>query len=92
MGWIYQLTGREDEAVRLFEQARAENPDLVVPRLYLAAHYQAAGRHDEARALIQEALEVNPELSAEAMSRHGLWGRAPGHEDFLRNLGAAGLR
>ena len=89
MANIYQRTGREDEAVRIEEQLRAENPDAIWARLALAVHYRAAGQHDEAHTVIQEALQVNPALSVEALSRR--WVGAADLEERLRNLRAAGL-
>ena len=52
MAIVYDIIGRHDEAVRLCEQASADNPDAIGPRLLLAEHYQATDRHDEARRLI----------------------------------------
>ena len=56
MGIVYDIIGRHDEAIRMCEQVRAENPDSIGSRLLLAVHYQTTDRHDEAHALIQEVL------------------------------------
>lgn len=57
--------GRTDKALELWEQGRAENPDLVIPRIGLAGVYESQGRHEEAHAVVQEILRVNPHLTAE---------------------------
>ena len=59
------VVGRTDEAVAIWERGRAENPDLVVPRIGLAGVYESQGRHEEAHAVVQEILRVNPHLTAE---------------------------
>jgi TolB-like protein/class 3 adenylate cyclase/Tfp pilus assembly protein PilF len=88
---IYAQSGRSDEAEALWQRAREGNPDLVLGRVWLAAHLEEAGRHGEAREVLAEALRVNPALSAEALSRHGLFSRLPGLETLLARLRAAGL-
>jgi adenylate cyclase len=88
---IYALTGRPDEAEALWQRVRESNPDVILARLWLAAHLEGTGRHGEASQVIDEALRVNPELSAEAVSRHGLFSRMPGVETLLARLRAAGL-
>ena len=91
MSIVYDIIGRHDEAVRIAEQVRAENPDSIVSRLLLAAHYQTIDRHEEAHALIQEALQVNPVLTADALRRHKLVGTRPDLDQYLATLRAAGL-
>jgi adenylate cyclase len=92
LGGVHANLGDDDEAVRLWEESRAGNPDLIFTRLYLADHYQARGETERARALIQEVLEVTPELSVDAVMRGGIGGRVlPDPEAFARNLRAAGL-
>ncbi|MEN8184633.1 MAG: tetratricopeptide repeat protein, partial [Myxococcota bacterium] len=88
---IYARTGRLEEAEALWRRARAENPDLIVGRLWLASHLEATGRHEEAGEVVEEALRTNPELSVEAVARHGLFSRTPDREEFLGRLRAAGL-
>jgi TolB-like protein/class 3 adenylate cyclase/Flp pilus assembly protein TadD len=88
---IHAQSGRPDEAEALWQRARESNPDLVLARLWLAAHLEGTGRHGEASEVIDEALRVNPELSAEAVSRHGLFSLMPDVESLLARLRAAGL-
>jgi adenylate cyclase len=63
--WVNLAAGRKQEAVALFEQIRAANPELIGARTPLAAIYELEGRHEEARAIVQEILRVNPHYSAE---------------------------
>jgi tetratricopeptide (TPR) repeat protein len=88
---IYARTGRLEEAEALWRRARAENPDLIVGRLWLAVHLEETGRRGEAREVLAEALAVNPEISVEAVRRHGLFARLPNADAFLAGLRAAGL-
>jgi adenylate cyclase len=69
VAYINFAAGRTDEAVELWEQVRAANPDMVLARIPLAALYESWGRHEEARALAQEILRVNPDLTAESATR-----------------------
>ncbi len=58
--------GRTEKAVELWEQARAANTDMILPRIALAVFYESEGRHEEAHALAQEILRVNRDLTAES--------------------------
>ena len=91
---MYVQAGRSDEAVALFEQARAANPELLLPRIHLAYHHAAAGRIDEARGLVAEMLRINPELTVErAAELASRWESVSPEERAVRdaNLGRADL-
>ena len=64
-GYINFRAGRVQEAVELWEQLRAANPEMISVRLPLASYYEANGRHEDARALADEILRVNPEFDVE---------------------------
>ena len=68
LGAMNYRVGREARAVEFWEQARRDNPDMIIPRVGLAAHYESVGRHDEAATLVKEILRVNPNLRAEFWS------------------------
>jgi TolB-like protein/DNA-binding winged helix-turn-helix (wHTH) protein len=68
--WVNATAGRREKAVEFFEQARRDNPDLVIPRANLAAWYEANGNHEEARILTGEILGVVPSFTAERGARH----------------------
>ena len=78
----YRL-GHIDEAVELWETARATNPDLVTFRIPLLEHYESIGRHDEAAEIALEILAVNPTMTAEAAATHGFAARDPGETPAL---------
>ena len=65
VAYVNLMAGRTQEAVEMYEQARAANPDLILARLPLAALYESEGRHDEARTVVQEILRVNPDFTAD---------------------------
>lgn len=68
--WVNAVAGRREKAVEFFEQARRENPDLVIPRANLAAWYEAKGDHEQASVLVGEILDVVPGFTAEWGARH----------------------
>ena len=69
VGLVNYRAGRIEEAVALMEEARAENPDLVLPRLMLIFQRDAEGRGDEVRTLVAEVLRVNPDVTAAETDR-----------------------
>jgi len=72
----YRL-GQEDEAVAMWEAARAANSDLVTFRLPLVEHYERNGQHELAAQIVLEILAVNPGLTAEEAARNGFASRDP---------------
>ena len=88
---LYRL-GQTDEAVALWEKARAANADLVSFRIPLVDHYEAAGQHAEAVAVAREILAVNPEMTAEVAANAGFVARDVDEIPALvANLRRAGL-
>ncbi len=65
VAYVNLMAGRTQEAVEMYAQARAANPDLIVARAALAFIYESDGRHEEARTLAQEILRVNPDFTAD---------------------------
>ncbi len=65
LGAVNYGAGHTERAVEHWEQSRSANPDMIIPRIGLTAHYESVGRHQEARTLVQEILRVNPNLTAE---------------------------
>ena len=61
---LYRATGRQEEAIRVLESARADNPDHIPARIELADIYGSTGRHEEARTVVAEILRVSPDLTA----------------------------
>ena len=84
IGFVNYRAGRIAEAVAVMEEVRAENPDLVLPRLLLIFHRDVEGRHDEVRTLVGEVLRVNPSLTAAEANRISLGFEA---DDVFRRAG-----
>jgi len=87
----YRL-GQTDEAVALWEGARAANPDLVTYRIPLIEHYELIGQHGEASEIVREVLSVNPGMTAEVAANSGFAARNPTEVPALiETLRQAGL-
>jgi adenylate cyclase len=63
--YVNLAAGRRQEAVELFEQARAVYPGDVIGRIVLAAFYEEEGAHEKAQAVVAEILRVTPDLTVE---------------------------
>ena len=85
-GGVDYAAGRKDRAIEHWQQARSANPDMILARIGLAAHYESVGRHEEAQALVEEILRVNPNLTTEFASTISL-----GREEWPTLLRRAGL-
>ena len=72
--------------IEYWQQARSANPDMIIARVALAAHFESVGRHQEARVLVQEVLRVNPNLTAEVASSMSV-----GRDEWPTLLRRAGL-
>lgn len=59
-GWLAANGGRHEEALAVFEQARAEEPEDLLARLGKANSLVALGRHDEAEVVYDELLGQDP--------------------------------
>jgi adenylate cyclase len=66
LGFANYMAGSHEQAVALWERARAANPDLIPVRVLLAAHYEGSGQHEKARGLVQEVLRGNPDCTADS--------------------------
>ncbi len=87
VAYVNLMAGRTQEAVEMFEQARAANPDLIPARLWLAALYESEGRHEEARAVVQEILRVNPDFTADHAAQISAGAATPERIKALRSAG-----
>jgi tetratricopeptide (TPR) repeat protein len=72
----YRL-GQTEEAVALWESARAKNADLVTFRIPLIEHYESIGQRDKAAEIANEVLAVNPGMTAQIAANSGFVARAP---------------
>ena len=90
VAYTYFSAGRTEQAVELWEKARAANTDMILARIPLAVVYESEGRQEEARALAREILRVNRDLPAglaTELARVGGFDR----DDAIENLRSAGL-
>ena len=60
LGALYRLTGRLDESIETFEQARDKRPEDPAVRLLLATLYEGAGRTDAAAREYEEVVRLDP--------------------------------
>jgi TolB-like protein/class 3 adenylate cyclase/Flp pilus assembly protein TadD len=83
--------GRVEEAVQIWEAARASTPDLLPVLFSLGSYYEGAGRHEEARAVVAEIRRVNPELRADDIGSKCSIGGSAEDSATRENLRRAGL-
>jgi adenylate cyclase len=70
----YRL-GQTEEAVELWESARAANADLVTFRIPLIEHYESIGQYDKAAEIAAEVMAVNPDMTASVAANSGFAAR-----------------
>ena len=69
LGTCQLLLGRVDQAIDLLQTARAANPRLWVPYLYLAGAYGLKGDLDKAKAALAELMRLKPAIKSLARMR-----------------------
>jgi tetratricopeptide (TPR) repeat protein len=69
LGTCQLLLGRVDQAIDLLQTARAANPRLWVPHLYLAGAYGLKGDLDKAKAAFAESMRLKPAIKSLARIR-----------------------
>jgi adenylate cyclase len=57
--------GRREEAVEMWERVLEASPDLITPRIPLAAHYEQEGQHDRASAMVEQILRVRTDFTVQ---------------------------
>ena len=98
LGACQLLLGRADQAIDLLQTARAANPRLWVPYLYLAGAYGLKNDLDKARSALAESLRLKPALrSVSRMRAENPWLSNPQYwalQEKTLNLGLrrAGFR
>ena len=91
MSLAFAMAGRYEEAIALAEKAVHREPDNVMARFFLAAHYSLADRAEEARSEAAEVIRISPEFSLEHVSR--TWPlKQPDKDRFVAALRKAGLK
>ncbi len=98
LGACHLLLGRTDQAIDLLQTARAANPRLWVPYLYLAGAYGLKNDLDKARSALAESLLLKPALrSVSRMRAENPWLSNPQYwalqeKTLNRGLRRAGFR
>ncbi len=87
---IRYLTGSREEAVKVWERARAAYPDTTTLRSTLIGYYVSVDRLEEARVIAAEILAINPDLTAEWLATHAI-GPADEVPALAASLRRAGL-
>ncbi len=89
LGNAYRLAGREDEAIRCFEDSHARAPGFGLVDLVLI--HQRAGRADEAKLRAADLLKIRRDFTVAGWARTQFGADAAGLEADLAALRAAGL-
>jgi adenylate cyclase len=93
MGTAHLLSGRADTAIVWFERARAANPRLWFPHLYLAGAFALRGDVQSAKAELARSLELKPEINSLARMRfYNPWITTPQHWALQNATLNVGLR
>jgi len=69
LGTCQLLLGRVDQAIDLLQTARASNPRLWVPYLYLAGAYGLKGDLNKAKSALAESIRLRPAIKSLARMR-----------------------
>jgi tetratricopeptide (TPR) repeat protein len=64
LGWVYHLSGKDNESIRLLEAARDTDPKNPTYHYHLGSAYLKAGRTPEARDALRRALQISTAFSA----------------------------
>jgi adenylate cyclase len=87
LGLGYYLSGRFDDALRMFRTATRRMPSMAPPHVGLAATAARLGLHDEAAEAVRAARRIEPDLTISERLQHIRFAR---HEDATEL--AEGLR
>jgi peptide/nickel transport system substrate-binding protein len=93
LGTCQLLLGRVDQAIDLLQKARAANPRLWVPYLYLAGAYGLKGDLDKAKYALAESIRLKPSIKSLARMRaENRWLADPRHQALQVKTLNVGLR
>jgi pentatricopeptide repeat protein len=85
---------RIDDAVRLWERVRNENPEAMYDRLFLVNYHQGIGNDGVASRIVREILQVSPDFTvATAVDLFGMFVDMPEElqREIVTNLELAGM-
>jgi peptide/nickel transport system substrate-binding protein len=93
LGACQLLLGRVDQAIDLLQTARAANPRLWVPYLYLAGAYGLRGDLDKAKSALAESIRLRPAVKSLArMQAENRWLSDPRYQALQVKTLNVGLR
>jgi Tfp pilus assembly protein PilF len=93
LGTCQLLLGRVDQAIDLLQTARAANPRLWVPYLYLAGSYGLRGDLDKAKSALAESIRLKPAIKSLArMQAENRWLTDPRYQVLQVKTLNVGLR
>jgi TolB-like protein/Tfp pilus assembly protein PilF len=93
LGTSQLLLGQVDNAIGWLQQARAANPRLWFPQLYLAGAFGLQGQMDEAKAALAQSIKLNPNINSLARMRsYNPWITNPQHWMLQESTLNIGLR
>jgi tetratricopeptide (TPR) repeat protein len=93
LGTCQLLLGRVDQAINLLQTARAANPRLWVPYLYLAGSYGLRGDLDKAKSALAESIRLKPAIKSLArMQAENRWLTDPRYQVLQVKTLNVGLR
>jgi adenylate cyclase len=93
LGTCQLLLGRVDQAIDLLQTARAANPRLWVPYLYLAGAYGLKGDLDKAKSALAESIRLKPAVRSLARMRaENRWLTYPQYQALQVKTLSIGLR
>lgn len=91
LGQGYYLQGRYEQAVGAFRSALARNELVSLPRLFLISCYVRLDRIDDARWEVTQLQTHNPEITISQVRPQAYFHDADSREQFLSDLGKAGV-
>jgi len=93
LGTCQLLLGRVDQAIDLLQKARAANPRLWVPYLYLAGAYGLKGDLDKAKSALAESMRLKPAVKTlDRMRAENRWLTDPQYQALQVKTLNIGLR
>jgi tetratricopeptide (TPR) repeat protein len=93
LGTCHLLLERVDQAIDLLQKARAANPRLWVPYLYLAGAYGLKGDLDKAKSALAESIRLRPAIKSLARMRaENSWLTEPRYQALQVKTLNVGLR
>ena len=93
LGTCQLLLGRVDQAIDLLQTARAANPRLWVPYIYLAGAYGLKGDLDKAKSALAESIRLKPAVkSLSRMRAENRWLTDPQYQALQVKTLNLGLR